>query len=450
MFFRNTVVTFLAQVLMLLFAFATSVVIARVLGPAGRGEFALVNTVARLVALVSNVGISAATIYYLNQDKTQRPLITTTALLLQLGLTLVATLVTFGLMPWLVAVVLQSQISQTVALLTLVLIPLTALSIAINNVLVGLNQINAFNYARIIAAGAQFLLVVLLVVLLSLGVTGALIATGLSLLLAIGYVGTRLHVLLPRLRLQISQQWSRILASYGVKTWIGNILQYFNYRLDFFIVNLFTGVSGVGLYAVTVTLAEFIWYIPNAVTTVLFPRTAADQQQARQFTPFVARTTLLFTSLVALGLGVVGQPLIVLCFGAEFRAAFMPLLLLLPGVVFLGTGKVLASDLAGQGKPQYGSWAATLALIVTIIFDLLLIPRSGIAGAALASTLSYILSFLVLLVLYIRESENTIRSVLLIQARDWPIYRATLQQFLVRIKTYRQTEIAKSHSDTTG
>lgn len=443
MFFKHTFLTFLAQVLTLVLGFAGSVVIARVLGPQGRGEFALVNTMARLVALMSNVGIGAAAIYYLNRDTTARSLIASSALLLQLALTLIATLITLGMLPWLSTTVYQHEIAQSLLLLGLGLIPLIALSNATSNILVGLHQIQEFNYSRIITAAAQLLFVVLLVLLLGMGVVGALVATSIALALGIVYVFACLRPILPKLTLRISRAWSTTLTAYGIKTWVGNVLQYFNYRLDFFIVNLFVGASGVGQYSIAVTLAEFLWYIPTAVATILFPRTAADRQQAATFTPFVARTTLLFTTVIACALGGLARPIISFVFGPDFHDAVPALLILLPGVVFLGTGKVLASDLAGQGKPQYGTWAAVLALIVTITFDFLLIPRLGIAGAALASTLSYILSFLVLLVLYIRLSRNTIHAVLVVHNGDWPVYRRTMQRCIAGMKGYLPPAFSK-------
>jgi len=70
------------------------------------------------------------------------------------------------------------------------------------------------------------------------------------------------------------------------------------------------------------------------------------------------------------------------------------MMVLLPGVVLLGSAKILTNDIAGRGYPHYNSITAGLSLVVTIILNFILIPMMGVVGAALASTLSYVLTFL--------------------------------------------------------
>lgn len=70
-----------------------------------------------------------------------------------------------------------------------------------------------------------------------------------------------------------------------------------------FIVNYFVGVTNVGLYSIAVAIAELLWYVPQAVATILFPRTAATgAEKAKLFTPKVCRNTFLITLVAALGL----------------------------------------------------------------------------------------------------------------------------------------------------
>jgi Na+-driven multidrug efflux pump len=97
--------------------------------------------------------------------------------------------------------------------------------------------------------------------------------------------------------------------------------------------------------------------------------------------------------------------------------------ILLVGVVALSVHKVLASDLSGRGMPQYPSLTSALALAATLTGDLLLIPRFGIVGAALASTLAYTLQTIVLLRIYTRLEHVRWRDVLLLDRDDLRLYR---------------------------
>lgn len=433
MFLKRTASVFVTQIITLILMLVTSVILARALGPAGKGQVALLSTIGMIVSLIGNLGIGAAATYYLNRAKEARAMIASNALSIQLGLTFLVLAIIIGLAPWLVSHVLKEQVTLPLLLLGLFLVPLTTLSGVLNGLLVGLGEIGKYNYSNITLRGTQLVFIIILLSLTLLSVAGAIIITGLSsaCAAALGFYWLRQSGL--HLRPHVSKSWIRAFLSYGTKAWVGNILQYFNYRLDTFIVNYFIGAAGLGQYSLAVTMAEFVWYIPNAVSTVLFPKTAADWDTATRFTPIASRNTALIMTLGAIGLGIVSFPFIRTVYGEEFVPSVMPLLALLPGIIFLGVGKVLASDLAGRGKPHYGTFSASAGLILTIIFDFLLIPTIGITGAGIASSLSYGLSSMVLLYLYVRLSGNTVSSVLLIQSSDlqrylgiWKKYAASL------------------------
>jgi O-antigen/teichoic acid export membrane protein len=176
-----------------------------------------------------------------------------------------------------------------------------------------------------------------------------------------------------------------------------------------FIVNYFIGPAGVGIYTVSVRLAELLWYLPNAVGFVIFPKAAATKPEVMNtFTPRVFRITLGLTALGALGLVVLGKPLILLIFSSAFLSAYIPMLALLPGVVFLGGAKVLANEIAGRGYPHYNSVNSGLALIITVLLDFLLIPLYGIFGAALASSIAYTAIFITSIGFYLTVSRKTV------------------------------------------
>jgi O-antigen/teichoic acid export membrane protein len=129
--------------------------------------------------------------------------------------------------------------------------------------------------------------------------------------------------------------------------------------------------------------------------------------------------------VAAAALTIVGYPLIQLLFGPKFSGAFVPMIFLMPGVVALSIANVLASDLAGRGRPEYASYAAGLTLVLTIGLDVLLIPRFGASGAALASTAAYSAAAGFLLVIFARRFRVSISELVIARRRDlvtlpWP------------------------------
>jgi O-antigen/teichoic acid export membrane protein len=103
----------------------------------------------------------------------------------------------------------------------------------------------------------------------------------------------------------------------------------------------------------------------------------------------------------------VGRPVIDFVFSSAFSDAYIPLLVLLPGVVLLGGSKVLTNEIAGRGYPHYNSLNAALALVVTVVLDLVLIPRYGVLGAALASSAAYTLILFTAIGFYLTVSRET-------------------------------------------
>ncbi|HOS42343.1 MAG TPA: polysaccharide biosynthesis C-terminal domain-containing protein [Armatimonadota bacterium] len=120
-------------------------------------------------------------------------------------------------------------------------------------------------------------------------------------------------------------------------------------------------------------------------------------------------------------------PLIRLAFGHRFAPSYLAMVLLLPGMVAMGLARVLGADIAGRGFPRYGALAAWITLVVTVLLDLLLIPRAlalpglpalyglgwGINGAAVASSAAYTVSLLVLTIAYRRLTGIALRDLFL-------------------------------------
>jgi Na+-driven multidrug efflux pump len=55
----------------------------------------------------------------------------------------------------------------------------------------------------------------------------------------------------------------------------------------------------------------------------------------------------------------------------------------------LGAGLVVTGNLRGRGRPGTSSAIAGATVCITLLLDLLLIPRFGVAGAAVASVCAY-------------------------------------------------------------
>jgi len=82
-----------------------------------------------------------------------------------------------------------------------------------------------------------------------------------------------------------------------------------------------------------------------------------------------------------------------LLYGAAFSDVTVQLLILLPGVYLVGIESVLVQHLNAAGLPRAIPWSWVVTLVTNVILVFALVPRFGARGAAVASTLSYALIF---------------------------------------------------------
>jgi O-antigen/teichoic acid export membrane protein len=393
-FARNVLSTFIAKGLALILTVVTSAIIARWLGPEGKGMLALALLVPGTLVIFLSFGIGVSNVYFIGSRRLDLPTLTKNSVSFALLATILGAGIIFFLLVsgWLEA--LLPQVPTWLILIALVGFPIGLLSGYFITILQGLQFIITLNIVNLSQGGLTLILIIFFIIGFDLGIVGALVSY-----LGAGLLG--LIVLTMILRREggiFKASWNPLIMrstlSFGLKGQIGNILQFFNYRLDLFIVNYFLGPKDVGIYSVSVGLAELLWHFPNAVSFVIFPKAANTKPELlKNFTPRVFLITLGFTAVGAIGLLFLGKPIISIIYSSTFLAAYVPMLALLPGVVLLGGAKVLTNEIAGRGNPQYNSINAGLSLAITVILDLLLIPKYGVLGAALASSIAYTMIF---------------------------------------------------------
>jgi O-antigen/teichoic acid export membrane protein len=186
----------------------------------------------------------------------------------------------------------------------------------------------------------------------------------------------------------------RELFRFGLPLYPGSFTLFFSYRADVYLLALLVPDAAValGFYTVAVTLAELVFFLPDAVSTLFFPRVAGSlREDADREVPRVARVTLLLTAGSAAILAPAATVLILVVLPA-FTSSLPVLYVLLPAVVTLGVQKVLMGYLAGLGRTGAMSLMNIASFGINVVANLLLIPPFGIVGAALASLLSYSIS----------------------------------------------------------
>jgi O-antigen/teichoic acid export membrane protein len=240
-------------------------------------------------------------------------------------------------------------------------------------------------------------------------------------------------------RLEAAAHNLKPMLSYGLRGQIGNLAAFFTYRLDVFVINFFLPLAELGYYVLGVTVSEALWQIPAAVASALFPRTArTSAETATEFTCLAMRQVFLVTLVCGILLAVLCPVLIPLVFGARFQPSVAIILWLLPGTIALSVAKVACSDLAGRGKNGYSSVFSMVCLVLTVALDWWLIPKKGITGAAIASSLAYFADSVLILAVLSRELSVNWRKLLIPFPPDLAYYRSAWLRGRNAISSFRK------------
>jgi len=372
---------------------------ARLLGPAGRGQISLCLMVVSLGVLLGSLGIEYPLVLW-TADAKQKPSQWLPAVLLAdiLGAAVTCTLWLVVFWRWHPSFL--KGMTPGLGLIALVSIPLSISVSYLMSILTGLERFRLRSGLALANQLVGLLSMLLLVWFFGKRPEVALLGSQLGLVFCLLLTVFFLRDFFFRgtwdLRAAGTKFYSAV--SFGARGQLGNLATFFNYRLDVFIVNYYLDASQVGLYSVGVLVSEALWQLPHAASLALFPRTVRTLHQgATEFTCFVIRQVLLTACLSSAALALLSPFVIPLIFGARFVPSVPVIWWILPGIIALSVAKVICADLAARGKPEFSSIFAFVALVVTVALDLLLIPRMGIKGAALASSATYIVQTSLLL-----------------------------------------------------
>lgn len=221
---------------------------------------------------------------------------------------------------------------------------------------------------------------------------------------------------------------------FAIPNYLGDLVQHLNYRLDIFIVSHFVGARGVGLYVIAIGLAQLVWMVSQSAAKVLFPRIASapvNSTANQTMTSRAARLILWLNIGMAICIGVVSPFLLPLVYGEAFMDSVRPVLFLLPGVVAFGIVNVLAAYIAGSGRPRLNLYIAIAGLIATISLNLILVPKIGISGAAIASSASYSLSCCLTMWVFVRLTRTPYAELLIPTSTDCRDLAATIRSVVL-------------------
>ncbi|MFL0246910.1 flippase [Candidatus Clostridium stratigraminis] len=416
-FLKSAIITFTSNIAILIISFAITIVTSRVLGTTGKGIVSVGNNINSFALIILGFGMTSSNIYFAGKDKKKINEI--------LGSNIVVTIISVFILICLYILnhfysldFLFKGLDLKIIGVVLITIPITNLKSAFINLLLGLQKIETYNKLNIFDRFLTFILLLIFIlptkssywVLVSNLIASLILLVVLSIIIFIKYNN----------KVTFSLKLFSNMMKYGIKAQVGNAIQILNYRLDIFIIQYFLTLSDVGIYSNAVVLGETMWRVSSSIATVVLPITANSGNKL-EMTGFINKVTRVTFTIILIGsiiLGVISKPLMSILFNKEFASGAVALMLLVPGISIFSVCNILSNYMAGIGKIENNIIASSVGCVITVIFDIILIPKIGINGASIATSISYIVSTIITVYFYIRITGSKVRDLLVVNKKD--------------------------------
>ena len=415
---EDIVGVFGSRVAVALFGTVTGIILARKLGPHDRGILTLVLLLPATLMTITKLGITQANVYCVRREGAPVSAVASNSLAMAIYLGL-----GIGVLGWLLRGVLLSTVMREVPVWALVLalgrLPLLLIDNYFNGVLQAINNFSIYNRRTVLGALLLLIAIVGLWLTAYLTLLTAVVVYSLASLIVVVWLLLDTRRFIP-FGMRIDRRLLGQQMRFGMKSYTQILAMHLLFRIDVYMVSYFLDASQTAFYGLALHFTETILEIPQAVGWVIYPRLASlDKQDVHELTAQACRRTVLLTALGGLLVVTLGPFMIPLWYGRAFAAASKPLAFATLGMVMMSVFTILTRDFTSRNNQTVNIRAGTVALVLNVALNIFMIPMMGISGAALATSISYSVAALMVMLPYRKESGIALSEVLIPRKADF-------------------------------
>ena len=401
-FIKQVSINSLYKGIYLLLQFILTLLISKLSGPEGLGIFTLVTVNANILSIFTSLGVSSGIVFQASKNS-----INTNALLkfawissvLQLLLILIIEILTFLITGNFLIWNSSSLLFGISGVALFFSISVSEKYFALYN---GYLQLKKYNIVVTTITG----IVVLICLIWLFFLKNVSIEQILMLFIAANVAQVLLlHIFLANNDKIISTNnlsWKKDLFNYSTISFFSNCLYFIGLRVDYWIIGLYNTKEQLGYYSLAVRLSQLLWIFPTLMAALILPKVGKIDFKNQNIERLL-RLIFSFNLFLGLILAFSSYFFIPLIFGEDFTRSILPFCTILPGILFLSLQIILSAYFSGKGEIKTNLLTSIVLLTAILILDLLLIPRFGIIGAAIASCIAYSISGLFTFHLYCRN-----------------------------------------------
>lgn len=200
-----------------------------------------------------------------------------------------------------------------------------------------------------------------------------------------------------RLKVRISPEMDPATLLFFIKQtsplFFAGLMSSLLFRLDQLLIYRMLDSSALGVYAAVVKFTENLNLIPSVYITVVFPIMCSAHTTSGDYFRKVYRLSMKYMAALivpaAFGATWLSKEIVTTLYGENFLAGANSFAWLMWAEVFVFLGTIYSSMLIAAGLQKYLFIYSMVGVAINVLLNLLLIPRVGIEGAAIASLNSY-------------------------------------------------------------
>ncbi len=378
-----------------------TIVIARLLGPANMGLYAIALAAPNLISTFRDWGVTTAMIKYSAEynsanDVAKIKSVFVSGLAFEIIVGLVLTVLSFALSGFLANFYGRPQIVQLIQIASLFILTGALVNTA-TAAFTGMEKMH-LNSVMLIVQSIIKTIVIIGLVALGLGTLGAVIGFSVGILFA-GVVGVLLMYIMYRSLPKPTAggleliKTIKTMLKYGLPLSIGAILSGFLTQFYSTIMAIFVLDNAlIGNYSVALNFVVLITFFATPVTTMLFPAfSKLDAQKDKETLQNVYQYSVKYASLIVVPVTVLvmalAQPAIDTIFADKYVQAPLYLALLSLIYLFSAFGSLSTGNLInGQGHTKYNLKLTILTVAIGFPLSFALVYLFGIIGLIITTT----------------------------------------------------------------
>lgn len=428
---RGSLLTFGSKGFLLFLRVVTGMITARILAPEGRGILQVVSQYPDLFFIVGYLSLTIPILRYFGLKEYRPQSFAGNALIAALVVSVVLAAIFFCTYLFFPDLLYRNTYFPYL-LLAFSWLPFMLFISYFSAILQALGRLKEYNVIQVMGRVVGLVLVILFLVILRWGVAGVLwtntIAFILAGLLALLYV-----------RRQIPGPWTydaplmRKCVKDSLLLHPGTIAVFIFVKFNILMINHYRTAEEVGYFTIAVLLLEVITYIPLAIQTALYPRTGGrSMQEVEDLVGRSARHCFYFTIAMAAAMALLGKWAILLYGGKAYLPAYQPLLIMVPGLIFMSISSSVDVLFIRKGLLLGKSVVCIFTAALNIVLNLYWIPVYGIAGAAWSTTICYFANTVLCLAIIFRKSNLTLAELFVWRQEDTEYYHRLYSKYFGR------------------